>query len=137
VAGIDAMSPIAQDIVVTGHDRDEIGFLIFPNIPECRRLPASWRPGRRHHRPARCSTPRSAAGCAQGMARHDQARRRLLHLSDARHPDGRAAVGRGMARSPTRATSTSARCSRVAPTWSEFLYADVLDKTVITVHPAA
>ena len=38
VAGIDAMSPIAQDIVVTGHDRDEIGFLIFPNLPECRRL---------------------------------------------------------------------------------------------------
>lgn len=38
VAGIDAMSPVAQDIVVTGHDRDEIGFLIFPNVPECRTL---------------------------------------------------------------------------------------------------
>jgi feruloyl-CoA synthase len=38
VSGIDAMSPVAQDIVVTGHDRDEIGFLVFPNLPECRKL---------------------------------------------------------------------------------------------------
>jgi feruloyl-CoA synthase len=38
VAGISALSPVAQDIVVTGHDRDEIGFLVFPNIGECRRL---------------------------------------------------------------------------------------------------
>jgi feruloyl-CoA synthase len=40
VKGIDAMSPIAQDIVVTGHDRDEIGFLVFPNLPECRKIAA-------------------------------------------------------------------------------------------------
>ena len=38
VAGISALSPVAQDIVITGHDRDEIGFLVFPNLPECRRL---------------------------------------------------------------------------------------------------
>ncbi len=38
VAGIDALSPVAQDIVVTGHDRDEIGFMVFPNMSECRRL---------------------------------------------------------------------------------------------------
>ena len=38
VKGIDAMSPVAQDIVVTGHDRDEIGFLVFPNLPECRKF---------------------------------------------------------------------------------------------------
>ncbi|MBL8490225.1 MAG: AMP-binding protein, partial [Rhodocyclaceae bacterium] len=38
VAGLAAFSPVAQDIVVTGHDRDEIGFLVFPNISECRRL---------------------------------------------------------------------------------------------------
>ena len=38
LAGIDALSPVAQDIVVTGHDRDEIGFLVFPNLSECRRL---------------------------------------------------------------------------------------------------
>ena len=38
VKGIDALSPVAQDIVVTGHDRDEIGFLVFPNISECRNI---------------------------------------------------------------------------------------------------
>jgi feruloyl-CoA synthase len=38
VAGISAFSPVAQDIVVTGHDRDDIGFLVFPNMAECRRL---------------------------------------------------------------------------------------------------
>lgn len=38
VAGIDALKPVAQDIVVTGHDRGTVGFLVFPNLPECRRL---------------------------------------------------------------------------------------------------
>ncbi|MEE9315354.1 MAG: feruloyl-CoA synthase [Rhizobiaceae bacterium] len=38
VAGIDALTPIAQDIVVTGHNRNEIGFLIFPNEIACRRI---------------------------------------------------------------------------------------------------
>jgi feruloyl-CoA synthase len=38
VAAITALSPVAQDVVVTGHDSDEIGFLVFPNIPECRRI---------------------------------------------------------------------------------------------------
>ena len=39
--GLDALVPVAQDIVVTGHDRDEIGFLIFPNIFELRKLSAN------------------------------------------------------------------------------------------------
>lgn len=38
LAGIDALKPLAQDIVVTGHDRDDIGFLIFPSLPGCRSL---------------------------------------------------------------------------------------------------
>ena len=38
LAGIDTLKPLAQDIVVTGHDRDEIGFLIFPSLPGCRSL---------------------------------------------------------------------------------------------------
>ncbi|MBD3896772.1 feruloyl-CoA synthase [Halomonas sp. ML-15] len=38
MAGLDALKPIAQDIVVTGHDRDEIGFLVFPHLAACRRL---------------------------------------------------------------------------------------------------
>lgn len=38
VAGISALSPVAQDIVVAGHDKDDIGFMVFPNIAECRRI---------------------------------------------------------------------------------------------------
>jgi feruloyl-CoA synthase len=36
VAGIAALSPLAQDIVVAGHGGDEVRFLVFPNIPACR-----------------------------------------------------------------------------------------------------
>jgi feruloyl-CoA synthase len=36
VAGIAAMAPLAQDIVVTGHDGDNVRFLVFPNIAACR-----------------------------------------------------------------------------------------------------
>jgi feruloyl-CoA synthase len=38
VKGVEALAPIAQDIVVTGHDREEIGFLVFPNLAACRGL---------------------------------------------------------------------------------------------------
>jgi feruloyl-CoA synthase len=36
VAGIAALAPLAQDIVLTGHDRDSVGFLVFPNLAACR-----------------------------------------------------------------------------------------------------
>ena len=42
LAGIAALAPLAQDIVVTGHGGDEVRFLVFPNIAACRahaRLP--------------------------------------------------------------------------------------------------
>jgi feruloyl-CoA synthase len=35
---IAALEPVAQDVVVTGHDRDQIGLLIFPNLEACRKL---------------------------------------------------------------------------------------------------
>ena len=38
VAGIAALAPLAQDIVVTGHDGNDVRFLVFPNIPACRAL---------------------------------------------------------------------------------------------------
>jgi feruloyl-CoA synthase len=38
IKAIAALAPIAQDVVVTGHDRDEVGFLIFPNIEACQQL---------------------------------------------------------------------------------------------------
>jgi feruloyl-CoA synthase len=36
VAGIAALAPLAQDIVVAGHGGDEVRFLLFPNIGACR-----------------------------------------------------------------------------------------------------
>ncbi len=38
VSALSELAPVAQDIVVTGHDREEIGFLIFPNVAACRAL---------------------------------------------------------------------------------------------------
>jgi feruloyl-CoA synthase len=38
VAGITALAPLAQDIVVTGHGGDHVRFLVFPNIVACRAL---------------------------------------------------------------------------------------------------
>jgi feruloyl-CoA synthase len=36
VAGIAALAPLAQDIVVTGHGGDHVRFLVFPNLAACR-----------------------------------------------------------------------------------------------------
>jgi feruloyl-CoA synthase len=44
IAGISAMAPLVQDIVVTGHGGDEVRFLLFPNLVVCRafaRLPGN------------------------------------------------------------------------------------------------
>jgi feruloyl-CoA synthase len=38
IAGVAALAPLAQDIVVTGHDGDAVGFLVFPNLAACRAL---------------------------------------------------------------------------------------------------
>ncbi len=38
---IASLAPVAQDIVVAGHDRSEIGLLIFPSVPACRDLARS------------------------------------------------------------------------------------------------
>ncbi len=38
VSALSELAPVAQDIVVTGHDLEEIGFLIFPNVAACRAL---------------------------------------------------------------------------------------------------
>ncbi|MDT2019389.1 feruloyl-CoA synthase [Methylocella sp. CPCC 101449] len=40
IDGVAALAPIAQDIVVTGHDRKDIGFLVFPNLAACRAIGA-------------------------------------------------------------------------------------------------
>lgn len=33
---IGALAPLIQDAVVTGHDRESLGLLLFPNLPACR-----------------------------------------------------------------------------------------------------
>jgi feruloyl-CoA synthase len=38
VRAVSAGSPVIQDAVVTGHDQDEIGLLVFPNVDACRVL---------------------------------------------------------------------------------------------------
>ena len=38
VRGVECLAPIAQDIVVTGHDREEVGFLVFTNLAAARVL---------------------------------------------------------------------------------------------------
>ena len=38
VQAVAALAPIAQDAVLTGHDRNEVGLLVFPNVAECRAL---------------------------------------------------------------------------------------------------
>ena len=38
VAGIATLVPVAQDIVVAGHDGDDVRFLVIPNIAACRAL---------------------------------------------------------------------------------------------------
>jgi feruloyl-CoA synthase len=35
---VEACAPIVQDVVIAGHDRNEIGILIFPNLQGCRSL---------------------------------------------------------------------------------------------------
>ncbi|APR03940.1 feruloyl-CoA synthase [Thauera chlorobenzoica] len=133
VAGIDAMKPIAQDIVVTGHDRDEIGFLVFPNIPECRRLCPGLAPD----------------ASLVDVLMNPEIRSRIRH--------GMAMMkgkGGGTSTYPTRAllmaeppsveageiTDKGYINQRIALSRRadlvEFLHADLPDKTVITVHAA-
>ena len=38
IKAIAELAPVAQDVVDTGHDRDEVGFLIFPNFEACEGL---------------------------------------------------------------------------------------------------
>ncbi|HVO16127.1 MAG TPA: feruloyl-CoA synthase, partial [Alphaproteobacteria bacterium] len=73
VAALAALAPIAQDAVVTGHDRDEIGLLVFPSVAGCRGLdPALAAHDDAHTLLAR---PGIAARVRTGLAAHNQATR--------------------------------------------------------------
>jgi len=134
VKGIEAMQRVAQDIVVTGHDRDEIGFLVFPNISECRTLC----PGLPPDAPVEqvLSNPAVVNRVRQGMAMMKQAGggsstfpARALLMAEPPAVEAGEITDKGYINQ--RAVLTR-RADLV-----EYLYADVQDKTVITVHPAA
>jgi long-subunit acyl-CoA synthetase (AMP-forming) len=97
---VSLLAPHVQDVVLTGHDRDEIGMLVFASPQAHRSRPKRW--------------PNASPACCVRCAMKARARRnarRARWCSRSRRASTRA-------RSPTRATSTSARCSRVArPTW--------------------
>ncbi|SNT12755.1 trans-feruloyl-CoA synthase [Noviherbaspirillum humi] len=38
VKAIELMAPVAQDIAIAGHDRNDVGMLVFANLPACRKL---------------------------------------------------------------------------------------------------
>jgi len=66
LAGIAALAPLAQDIVVTGHGGDEVRFLVFPNVAACRAL--SGLP-ERADLDAVLNHPQVRDAIAQGLAR--------------------------------------------------------------------
>jgi len=71
VAAIAAAAPVIEDAVVAGHDRDEIGLLVFPNLAGCRSLCPDL--------PADApvadlvAAPAVRAALAAGLARHNAA----------------------------------------------------------------
>ena len=60
-----AAAPLAQDVVVAGHDRDYIALLVFPRVDECRRL---------------CGLPNQAA--TREVLAHALLRQRFQNLLD-------------------------------------------------------
>lgn len=133
VKGIEAMSPIAQDIVVTGHNRDEIGFLIFPNVSECRALCP-------HLPPDADLADVFLNPAVRGRVQRGMAMLRQLGGGSSTYPE-RALI---MAEPPSveagEITDKGYINQRIVLTRRadlvEFLHQDVLDKTVISVHAA-
>jgi feruloyl-CoA synthase len=71
VAAISAGAPVIQDAVVTGHDREEVGLLVFPNLAGC----LSLVPGAPADTPLPDLVRRAEvrAALAKGLAVHNQA----------------------------------------------------------------
>ena len=70
IKGIELLAPLAQDIVVTGHDGDGVGFLVFANVPACRLLaglPADAPAAEAISHPAVCAQVRSGLAAMQAL----------------------------------------------------------------------
>jgi feruloyl-CoA synthase len=70
VAAIAACAPVAQDVVVAGHDRDTVAILVVPNLGECARiagLPSSSEPA------TLLATPAVRDAVQRGIAAHNAA----------------------------------------------------------------
>ncbi len=66
IRGISALAPLAQDIVVTGHDHHEIGFLVFANMAAARAVSGLGADARDDEVLA---SPKVRAAVAEGLAR--------------------------------------------------------------------
>jgi feruloyl-CoA synthase len=66
VAAVAALAPLAQDIVIAGHDADDVRFLVFPNVATCRALS-----GLPETAPVAevLAHPKVRAGISQGLAK--------------------------------------------------------------------
>jgi feruloyl-CoA synthase len=63
---LSVLAPLAQDIVIAGHDRDEITFLIFPNMAACRAFVVDLPP--QAPNPAVLAHPRIVDHIAAGLS---------------------------------------------------------------------
>lgn len=132
VAGIDAFSPVAQDIVVTGHDRDEIGFLVFPNIPECRTLCPGLPPEASVEQVL--SSPAVVQRIRQGMAMMAQSGGSSTYPARVLLMEEPPSVEAGEITDKGYINQRIVRTRRADLV--EWLYADMVDKSVITVASA-
>jgi feruloyl-CoA synthase len=68
LAAISACEPLVQDCVITGHDRSELGVLVFPNLAACRALASLD-----HDAPAQdvIADTRVCSAIAEALAEHN------------------------------------------------------------------
>jgi feruloyl-CoA synthase len=99
VALLGALAPLADDAVITGHDRDEIGALVFPSLPACRRLCEDVDPA---DAGAIVSHPAVRSAIADALARFNSGRTgssttiaRCLLLEEPPAPDGNEITDKG------------------------------------------
>ena len=133
VAAIAAAAPVIEDAVVAGHDRDEIGLLVFPNLAGCRSLCPDL--------PADApvadlvAAPAVRAALAAGLARHNAACGgassmripRALFLTEPPSIDANEITDKGY-------INQRAALTRRAP-WVERLYAEPRDPAVVATTP--